>query len=115
MIGNMMTDESDLPICAFCASAVDHLATYIFLNQRKDKPTVQMIRTHVASDPTILEELMTTLFTQLLFGVQAHQWAITRPILSLMLASEEVRKAIFIHPVDNHSCPQRRSLRINCS
>lgn len=92
----MIETTPDLPICAFCASAIDHLATYIFLNQRKEKPTVQMIRTHVASDPSILIELMTTLFNQLLFGTNSNQWAISRPILSLMLASEDVRDVLLM-------------------
>jgi exportin-7 len=87
----LQVNGEDLPICAFSASAIDHLATYIFLNQRKDKPTVQLIRAHVATDPGILTEMMTTLFNQLLFGSNSNQWAISRPILSLMLASEDVR------------------------
>jgi len=32
---------------------------------------------------------MATLFNQLLFGPMSNQWAVTRPILSLMLASEQ--------------------------
>ena len=33
--------SSDVTVCSLCASAVDHLATYMFLNQTKDKPTVK--------------------------------------------------------------------------
>lgn len=73
---------------ATCASAIDNIATYIFLNQRRDTPTVRLIRSHVASDPELLQQLMTTLFNSLLFASHTNHWAITRPILSLMLASE---------------------------
>jgi exportin-7 len=59
------------------------------LNRTKiEKPTMQLIRGHVASDPEALPQLMSTLFSALLFSSQANQWAITRPILSLLLADE---------------------------
>jgi exportin-7 len=60
----------------------------MFLNQNRDKPTVQMIRAHMLSEPDILNQLMSTLFNSLLFASHANHWAVTRPILSLMLASE---------------------------
>ncbi len=60
----------------------------MFLNLNRDKPTVQMMRKHVQSEPDIFHHLMGTLFNALLFGAQANHWAITRPILSLLLASE---------------------------
>lgn len=80
--------SSDASVCALCATAIDHLFTYIFLNLRRDKPTVQMIRSHIASEPDLPDQLMATLFNTLLFATQANHWAITRPILSLMLAFE---------------------------
>jgi exportin-7 len=60
----------------------------MFLNQSKDKPTVNMIRAHIAYEPDVLNQLMTTLFNTLLFTSHANHWAVTRPILSLLLASE---------------------------
>jgi exportin-7 len=80
--------SSDVTICALCASTIDHLATYMFLNHSRDKPTVQLIRDHVASEPQLLHNLMATLFNTLLFTTHANHWAVTRPILSLLLASE---------------------------
>jgi exportin-7 len=80
--------SSDLAVSALCASTIDHIATYMFLNQRKDKPTVQHIRQHISSEPDILNQIMNTLFSLMLFNTSANHWAVTRPILSLMLASE---------------------------
>jgi exportin-7 len=60
----------------------------MFLNQNRDKPTVQMIRSHINSEPDVLNQLMATLFNTLLFTSHANHWAVTRPILSLLLASE---------------------------
>jgi exportin-7 len=80
--------SSDLAVSALCASTIDHIATYMFLNQRKDKPTVLLIRQHISTEPDILDQLMNTLFNSLLFASHANHWAVTRPILSLLLASE---------------------------
>eukprot|EP01034_Spumella_vulgaris_P021786 gene21786-27855_t len=80
--------SAELTVSAQCASCVDHIATYMFLNQNRDKPTVQMIRAHIQSEPDVLHQLMAVLFNSLLFASHANHWAVTRPILSLLLASE---------------------------
>ena len=87
----MLIDSSlivDAAVCALCATAIDHLFTYMFLNQRRDKPTIQLIRQHITAEPDLPDQLMATLFNTLLFATQANHWAITRPILSLMLSFE---------------------------
>ena len=71
-----------------CSSTIDHFATYIFLNRNREKPTIQMIRSHLNTDPEVMDQLLASLFNSLLFSNQANQWAITRPILSVILASE---------------------------
>ena len=77
-----------MSVSAICASAIDHLATYMFLNLNKDKPTVNLIRAHLAYEPDVLHQLMATLLNTLLFATIANNWSVTRPILSLLLASE---------------------------
>ena len=47
-----------------------------------------MIRANIASEPDVLHQLMSSLFNTLLLSPHANHWAVTRPILSLMLASE---------------------------
>lgn len=78
-----------MTVVTHCTAAIDQLATYIFLNQRKDKPAMRMLRQHIQSEPTMMNLLMSTLFNFLLFSSHANHWAVTRPILSLMLASED--------------------------
>lgn len=79
--------SSELSISAQCASTVDHVATYMFLNQNREKPTAQLIRKHMQSEPDIWHSLLSTLFNSLLYATHANHWAVTRPILSLLLAS----------------------------
>jgi exportin-7 len=79
--------SSELAVSANSATTIDHIATYMFLNQRKAKETVVNIQKHLATEPGLLNELMNTLFNTLLFEKNsANNWAVTRPILSLMLA-----------------------------
>jgi hypothetical protein len=98
-----------LPVCSLCATAIDHITTYIFLNQRKENsPTLQMIRAHMTYDPDILNLLMSTLFNSMLLSTHANLWSVTRPILSMMLASEisfnQYRETLIAsQPVENQS------------
>ena len=80
--------SSDFAVSANSATTIDHIATYMFLNQRKQKPTVMKIQQHLASEPALLNQLMNTLFNALLFASNSNNWAVSRPILSLMLADE---------------------------
>jgi exportin-7 len=79
---------SEPSVSAQCASTIDHIATYVFLNQNRDKPVALLIRQHMASEADIWHTLMSTLFNSLLYASHANHWAVTRPILSLLMASE---------------------------
>ena len=69
-------------------SPYTHTHTHTHLSDPQEKPTVILIRTHIASEPDVLHQLMGSLFNTLLLTSHANHWAITRAILSLMLASE---------------------------
>lgn len=99
--------SAELTVSTNCASSIDHVATYMFLNHNRDKPTAQLIRQHISSNPDLLNQLMSTLFNALIFGNQANHWAMTRPILSLLLASEASfqnyqSQLISTQPPENH-------------
>lgn len=78
-----------------CAATIDHLATYHFKNAAKETPAMLVLKGHLSREPALLSGLMETLFNILLFESMsnntANQWAVTRPILSLLLADEQVR------------------------
>jgi len=83
----------DTPLAAQCSNTIDHLASYYFKNNKpgssNPKPGIVALNHHLNAEPSILSKIMATLFNQLLFGPIANQWSVTRPILSLMLASEQ--------------------------
>ena len=80
--------SSDPAISAFCANTIDHMASYYFTNQGKDKPEMQHLTKHLTAQPNLFSSLTATLFNLLLYGPPQNHWAVMRPMLSLMLASE---------------------------
>ncbi|GMI06261.1 hypothetical protein TrVE_jg13515 [Triparma verrucosa] len=81
--------SSDAPLSSICATSVDHLSTYYYTNQNKEnKPEVAQLKQHLAAEPNLFAGLTATLFNLLLFGSASNHWAVMRPMLSLMLASE---------------------------
>ncbi len=66
---------------------------------------MQALKAHLAANPNLLSGLLNTLFNILLFDSTHNQtathWAVTRPILSLMLADEAVRMSDD-DIIDNH-------------
>jgi exportin-7 len=86
--------SGDPNVVSTCASTIDHVASFLFLNQnRTNKPTVQRVQAHIMSDPSILSALLSTCFSALLFSSNTSFWPLTRPILSLLLASPEAFSA----------------------
>ncbi|CAN0452221.1 unnamed protein product, partial [Laminaria digitata] len=83
----------DAPLASQCAATIDHLASFQFKNAAKDAPAMLALTAHLSREPALLSGLMETLFNILLFESMsnntANQWAVTRPILSLLLADEQ--------------------------
>lgn len=80
--------SSDATISAFCANTIDHMATYYFNNNGKEKREMHNLSKHLTAQPNLFSSLTLTLFNLLLYGPPQNHWAVMRPMLSLMLASE---------------------------
>ncbi len=81
--------SSDAPLSSACATTIDHFATYYFNNLGKDTPEVANLNKHLAAEPNLFSSLTSTLFNLLLFGSASNNWAVMRPMLSLMLSSSQ--------------------------
>lgn len=79
---------SDPQLSSLCANAIDHLATFYYENINKDKIEMHNLNKHLTAQPNLFSSLTATLFNLLLFGAPQHHWAVIKPMLSLMLASE---------------------------
>ena len=58
---------------------------------------------HLAAQPNLFSSLTATLFNLLLFGPPQNHWAVMRPMLSLMLASESSFTAYKDHLLSSQS------------
>lgn len=102
---------SDPQLSSICANAVDHLATYYFENIGKDKALeVQHLKKHLAAQPNLFSSFTATLFNLLLFGSPQNHWAVIKPLLSLVLASESSFTAYKDYLISTQSPENQQSL-----
>nr|XP_016449834.1 PREDICTED: exportin-7-A-like isoform X3 [Nicotiana tabacum] len=84
----------DANIKSQCASAVDNLATFYFdhitAGESPTTPVALNLAQHLADCPNIFLEIMKTLFEIVLFEDCGNQWSLSRPMLSMILISEEM-------------------------
>ncbi|KAH7547675.1 hypothetical protein JRO89_XS14G0001200 [Xanthoceras sorbifolium] len=84
----------DTNISSQCASAVDNLAAYYFNNitmgEAPTSPVSVNLARHIAECPNLFPEILKTLFEIVLFEDCGNQWSLSRPMLSLILISEQV-------------------------
>lgn len=84
----------DTSISSQCASAIDNLAAFYFNNitmgEAPSSPAAISLARHIADCPTLFPEILKTLFELVLFEDCPNQWSLSRPILSLILISEQI-------------------------
>ncbi|XP_038886031.1 exportin-7 isoform X4 [Benincasa hispida] len=84
----------DTNISSQCASAVDNLAAFYFNNitmgEAPSSPAAINLSRHIVDCPTLFPEILKTLFEILLFEDCGNQWSLSRPMLSLILISEQM-------------------------
>ncbi|CAO2833097.1 unnamed protein product [Amaranthus hypochondriacus] len=101
----------DTNITSQCASTIDNLATFYFNNitmgEAPSLPASISLARHIAECPTLFSELLKTLFELVLFEDCSNQWSLSRPILSLILISEQIytdlkSQILALKPVEQH-------------
>lgn len=84
----------DTNISAQCASAIDNLAAFYFNNitmgEAPSTPAAISLARHISECPTLFPEILKTLFEIILFEDCSNQWSLSRPMLSLILISEQI-------------------------
>ena len=84
-------EVTDQTVVNHASYAVDAIATAFVQHARKDDETGTKLRAQVAGDPAVFDELMKLLFQLLMFGEASTQWALSRPMLPLILAADIVQ------------------------
>ncbi|XAR48327.1 hypothetical protein NMG60_11031103 [Bertholletia excelsa] len=84
----------DANILSQCASAIDNLATFYFnhimVGESPATPAALNLARHVNDCPGVFPDILKTLFEIVLFEDCGNQWSLSRPMLSLILLSEEM-------------------------
>ncbi|XP_019186899.1 PREDICTED: exportin-7-like isoform X2 [Ipomoea nil] len=84
----------DANIKSQCASAVDNLASFYFecitAGESPTSPAALKLAQHFSDCPNIFLEILKTLFEIVLFEDCGNQWSLSRPMLSLILISDEM-------------------------
>ncbi|XVF24570.1 hypothetical protein REPUB_Repub13aG0139400 [Reevesia pubescens] len=101
----------DTNISSQCASAVDNLAAFYFNNitmgEAPTSPAAVKLAQHIADCPSLFPQILKTLFEIVLFEDCGNQWSLSRPMLSLILISEQMfadlkAQILASQPVDQH-------------
>ncbi|XP_020249688.1 LOW QUALITY PROTEIN: exportin-7 [Asparagus officinalis] len=84
----------DTGISSQCAAAVDNLAAFYFNNitvgESPPSAVAVNLARHIAESPNLFPEILRTLFEIVLFEDCGNQWSLSRPMLSLILISEQM-------------------------
>uniref|UniRef100_A0A0E0JH30 Importin N-terminal domain-containing protein n=1 Tax=Oryza punctata TaxID=4537 RepID=A0A0E0JH30_ORYPU len=84
----------DTGISTQCASAIDSLAAFYFNNitaaDGPPSPAALNLARHIGEFPTLFPQILKTLFEIIIFEDAGNQWSLSRPILSLIMLSEQM-------------------------
>ncbi|XP_057520891.1 uncharacterized protein LOC130801107 isoform X2 [Amaranthus tricolor] len=104
----------DSAILSQCANAIDHLATFYFehilMAESPASPALLSCAQHISDCGDIFLDILKTLFELILFESSATHWDFSRPILSLILLSEEMYTKLKAQIVASQPMHQQRVL-----
>ena len=83
-------ETDDATIANHASYALDYTATAFVQHARKDSAVGRQLREQVSKEPTVFDSMMKLLFQLVVFGESSTQWAMTRPMLPLILAADMV-------------------------
>jgi exportin-7 len=106
----------DSNISSQCASAIDNLAAYYFNNiTMGEAPSTSAainLARHIAECPNLFPEILKTLFEIVLFEDCTNQWSLSRPMLSLILISEQIFADLKANILSSQAVEQHQRLSL---
>nr|CAD1829015.1 unnamed protein product [Ananas comosus var. bracteatus] len=106
----------DTGISSQCASAVDNLAAYYFNNitvgEGNPSTAAMNLARHIVECPNLFPEILKTLFEIVLFEDSGNQWSLSRPMLSLILISEQMFSDIRAQILASQPADQQQRLSL---
>ncbi|XP_061360451.1 uncharacterized protein LOC133304431 isoform X2 [Gastrolobium bilobum] len=96
IVGSLESGLKDLSekISSQCATAIDNLATFYFINvtvrESASSPAARNLAGLISDCPGLFSRILRTLFEVVVLEDRGNQWTLSRAILSLILISEEM-------------------------
>ncbi|KAJ1689252.1 hypothetical protein LUZ63_013407 [Rhynchospora breviuscula] len=104
----------DTGIASQCASAIDNLASFYFHNitvaEGPPSQAALNLARHVAECPNLFPEMLKSLFEIVLFEDTGNQWSLSRPMLSLILISEQMYADLRVQILASQPADQQQRL-----
>ncbi|RCV22123.1 hypothetical protein SETIT_4G195400v2 [Setaria italica] len=104
----------DTGISTQCASAIDSLAAFYFNNitagDTPPSPAALNLARHIGECPNLFPQILRTLFEIILFEDAGNQWSLSRPILSLIMTSEQMFSDLRAHLLASQTVDQQQRL-----
>lgn len=104
----------DAGISSQCASAIDNLAAFYFNNitsgDSPPSPASVNLARHIGECPNLFPQILKTLFEIMLFEDAGNQWSLSRPILSLIMTSEQMFSELRAHILASQTVDQQQRL-----
>jgi exportin-7 len=104
----------DTGISTQCASAIDSLAAFYFNNitagDAPPSPAALNLARHIGEFPSLFPQILRTLFEIILFEDAGNQWSLSRPILSLIMTSEQMFSDLRAHILASQAVDQQQRL-----
>ncbi|CAO1948710.1 unnamed protein product [Urochloa humidicola] len=102
----------DTGISTQCACAIDSLAAFYFNNitagDAPPSPAALNLARHIGEFPNLFPQILRTLFEIILFEDVGNQWSLSRPILSLIMTSEQMFSDLRAHLLASQPANQQR-------
>ncbi|CAN6207099.1 unnamed protein product [Urochloa humidicola] len=104
----------DTGISTQCACAIDSLAAFYFNNitagEAPPSPAALNLARHIGEFPNLFPQILRTLFDIILFEDVGNQWSLSRPILSLIMTSEQMFSDLRAHLLASQPVNQQQRL-----
>ncbi|CAL5041654.1 unnamed protein product [Urochloa decumbens] len=104
----------DTGISTQCACAIDSLAAFYFNNitagDTPPSPAALNLARHIGEFPNLFPQILRTLFEITLFEDVGNQWSLSRPILSLIMTSEQMFSDLRAHLLASQPVNQQQRI-----
>jgi len=84
----------DMTVSSECASALYHIVEFHFRPSKREAPAHAALEAHLQANPRLMGALLGLLMESVIYDECPNQWALSRPMLGLILTGPDAYEAI---------------------